>query len=156
MTQLSGPNGGVHDPRAYEPFIRLQPASVGPEQPQDAGSIRIPGGGELSGSAEVARIWLEAMARGEWQGAYNLSSPELEAAATDAAVQSNDPPYELAARFFQQALGGHGFTDGSYSGVEQDPASGADVASFSLVLDNTETVTLQLYVNSELLVSDFR
>jgi len=126
------------------------------EGAQPSRPTRPAAGGAFEGSGDVALAWVQAMADGDWQGAFDLSCPEVQDAATTAAAESDDPPYELGAYFFTHTLGGAGFTQGTLEGVEHSDAGGTDVATFALNLDTGERVPLQVYVDEGLTVCDFR
>ncbi|MCW2635807.1 MAG: hypothetical protein JWQ99_2174 [Blastococcus sp.] len=113
-------------------------------------------GGHFPGSDDVALAWVQAMADGDWQGAFDLSCADVQDAAVTAADESNDPPYELGAYFFEQTLGGAGFTDGSFDSIEYSATTGLDVATFTLRLDSGEPLTLLVYVDETPAVCDFR
>jgi hypothetical protein len=109
-------------------------------------------GGQYAGSGDIAFAWVNSMASGDFQGAFDLTCPTLQQAATDAAA-GGDPAEVLAAYFYGETLGGQGFSDGTFDGVT---ASGdQDVASFSLTLDDGTPFTLLVYVDSSLTVCDF-
>lgn len=110
--------------------------------------------GAFPGSDGVALGWVEAMADGDWQTAYDLSCAEVQDAATTAAA-GGDPAYELGRYFYEQTLGGVGFTEGTFDSIEHDPTTGTDIGVFSLALDNGETFTLLVYVGEDLTVCDF-
>lgn len=110
--------------------------------------------GRYAGSGDVALAWVEAMAQGEFQTAYDLSCAEVQEAAAGAAA-GEDPAWELGTYFFEQTLGGQGFTDGSFDGVSYSEVSDTDVASFTLQLDNGESFLLLVYVEPDGTVCDF-
>jgi hypothetical protein len=125
----------------------------------------LPGGAQLAeptltagnafpGSDGVALAWIEGMAHGDFQAAYDLSCAEVQDAATTAAA-GGDPAYELARYFFEQTLGGVGFTEGTFDSIQYDDTTGTDIAAFTLALDNGESFTLLLYVGEDLTVCDF-
>jgi hypothetical protein len=111
--------------------------------------------GVYAGSGEVARAWVQAMADGDFQTAYALSCGEVQEAATSAGADG-DPAWHLATYFFEQTLGGEGFSEGTLDGVEYSPTSASDVASFTLVLDSGEKFLLQVYVDPDQSVCGFR
>ncbi len=94
------------------------------------------------------------MAAGEFQTAYDLSCPAVRESAA-AAAADGDPAWELATYFFEQTLGGRGFTEGSFDSLEHDAVSGTDVATFTLMLDDGEQFPLLVYVGPDLTVCDF-
>ena len=106
------------------------------------------------GSATAALAWVQAMADGEFQTAYDLSCAEVQASATQAAA-GGDPAWELGTYFFEQTLSGQGFTDGSFDSITYDQASDSDIASFTLQLDDGEEFLLLVYVQSDGTVCDF-
>jgi hypothetical protein len=112
-------------------------------------------GGAFEGSDGVALTWVEGMAQGHFQSAYDLSCAEVQDAAITAAA-GGDPAYELARYFYEQILGGAGFTEGTLDSVQYDDVTGTDIAAFDLALDNGESFTLLLYVREDLRVCDFR
>jgi hypothetical protein len=109
-------------------------------------------GGQYPGSGDVAFAWVNGMASGDFQGAFDLTCPALQQAATDAAA-GGDPAEVLAAYFYGETLGGQGFTDGTFDGVET--SGDQDVASFSLTLEDGSPFLLLVYVDSNLTVCDF-
>jgi hypothetical protein len=110
--------------------------------------------GRYEGSGDVALAWVEAMAQGEFQTAYDLSCAEVQTAAAEAAA-GEDPAWELGTYFFEETLGGQGFTDGSFDSVAYSEASDTDVASFTLQLDNGDEFLLLVYVQPDGTVCDF-
>ena len=114
------------------------------------------GGGQFEGSGDVALAWVQAMADGEFQTAYDLSCAEVQDAATTAATtNTGDPAWELGTYFFEQTLGGGGFTEGTFDSVEYQSASNTDMATFTLQLDDGRSFTLLVYVTPDLTVCDF-
>jgi hypothetical protein len=109
-------------------------------------------GGQYAGSGDVAFAWVQAMASGDFQGAYDLTCPALQQAATDAAA-GGDPAEVLAGYFYSETLGGQGFTDGTFDSVST--SGDQDVAAFSLTLEDGSPFTLLVYVGSDLTVCDF-
>ena len=118
---------------------------------EDAGADR----SRYEGSAAVALAWVQAMAEGEFQAAYDLSCADVQASATAAAAGENDPAWELGTYFFEQTLGGHGFTDGTFDSIDYDEASDSDIASFTLQLDDSAQFLLLVYVRPDGTVCDF-
>ncbi len=110
--------------------------------------------GAFPGSEGVAFAWVDAMADGDWQTAYDLSCAQVQEAATTAAA-GGDPAYELGRYFYEQTLGGVGFTEGTFDSIEFDPTSGTDIGVFTLAMENGETFTLLVYVGEDLTVCDF-
>jgi hypothetical protein len=114
------------------------------------------GGGQFEGSGDVALAWVQAMADGEFQTAYDLSCADVqEAAATASETNTGDPAWELGTYFFEQTLGGVGFTEGTFDSVVHHPDSNTDMATFTLLLDDGQTFTLLVYVTPDLTVCDF-
>ena len=76
-------------------------------------------------------------------------------AAAAAAANTGDPAWELATYFYEQTMGGAGFTEGTFDAVAYQPASNQDMATFALQLDSGEQFTLLVYVGPDLTVCDF-
>ena len=95
------------------------------------------------------------MADGDFEAAFAGSCPEVQQAAMDA-DDGSGPAWTLGTYFFEQTLGGVGFTDGSFDGVVHDAASDSDVATFTLQLDSGEAFVLLVHVGADLTVCDFR
>jgi hypothetical protein len=152
----AGTSTSSSSPESAAPATPSIDAEALPGGAQVAEPPTSPGGALFEGSDGVAMAWVQAMADGNWQGAFDLSCPAVQQAATDAAVASTDPPYELGTYFFEQTLGGAGFSEGTLDGVEHSDASGADVAAFTLQLDSGTSFDLQVYVDETLTVCDFR
>ncbi len=106
------------------------------------------------GSADTALAWVQAMAAGEFQTAYDLSCAEVQTSAA-AAAPGEDPAFSLGTYFFEQTLGGQGFSDGTFDSIIYSEASDTDVASFTLQLDNGEEFLLLVYVQPDQTVCDF-
>jgi hypothetical protein len=113
-----------------------------------------PVGGAFPGSDGVAFTWVDAMADGDWQTAFDLSCQAVQDAATSAAA-GGDPAYELGRYFYEQTLGGVGFTEGTFDSIQYDEVTGTDIGAFTLGLENGETFTLLVYVQEDLTVCDF-
>jgi len=111
-------------------------------------------GGRFEGSDAVALAWVQAMADGEFQTAYDLSCAEVQAAAAGA-DDGSGPEWALATYFFEQTLGGSGFTDGTFDSLEYSAPADSDVATFTLQLDSGEEFPLLVYVDSTPAVCDF-
>jgi hypothetical protein len=111
-------------------------------------------GGAFPGSDGVAFTWVDAMADGDWQTVYDLSCTAVQDAATSAAA-GGDPAYELGRYFYEQTLGGVGFTEGTFDSIQYDEVTGTDIGAFTLRLENGETFTLLVYVQEDLTVCDF-
>jgi hypothetical protein len=143
------------------------PASSAPATSASASAHgKLPGGAQVAdqdtavgqarfdGSDEVALGWLQAMADGDFQAAYDLSCGDVQQSATDAAAGA-DPAWTLGTYFFEQTLSGHGFTDGSFDSIIYSQESDSDIASFTLQLDDGEDFLLLVYVQSDGTVCDF-
>jgi len=114
------------------------------------------GDGQFEGSGDVALSWVQAMADGEFQTAYDMSCAEVQDAAAAASVgNTEDPAWELGSYFFEQTLSGAGFTEGTFDSLTYQEASNQDLASFTLQLDTGDTFTLLVYVGPDLTVCDF-
>jgi hypothetical protein len=114
------------------------------------------GDGQFAGSGDVALGWVQAMADGDFQTAYDLSCAEVQDAADSAATtNTGDPAWELGTYFYEQTLSGVGFTDGTFDSVAYAPESNQDMATFSLQMEDGETFTLLVYVGPDLTVCDF-
>jgi hypothetical protein len=143
-------------------------ASAPPTRPTDAGGL-IGGAtragssdahdagppGRYAGSADVALAWVQAMADGDFEAAFAGSCTEVQQAAVDA-DDGSGPAWALGTYFFEQTLGGVGFTEGTFDGLVHDVASASDVAAFTLHLDSGEDFVLLVYVGPDLTVCDFR
>jgi hypothetical protein len=135
-------------------------ASATPSRAELPGGARVvepeapEGGGNFAGSDDVALAWVQAMADGEFQTAYDLSCADVQASAT-AADDGSGPDWALGTYFFEQTLGGQGFTEGSFDDIQYSPVADSDVATFTLQLDNGESYQLLVYVDSTLAVCDF-
>jgi hypothetical protein len=142
-------------------------ASAAPTRPTEAGGLvggatRAPSSevdagppGRYAGSADVALAWVRAMADGDFETAFASSCPQVQQAAVDA-DDGSGPAWTLGTYFFEQTLGGVGFTEGSFDGLVHDAASASDVATFTLQLDSGEAFVLLVYVGPDLTVCDFR
>jgi hypothetical protein len=105
-------------------------------------------------SADTALAWVQAMAKGEFQTAYDLSCAEVQTAATQAEPGA-DPAWSLGTYFFEQTLGGQGFSDGTFDSIIYSQASDTDVASFTLQMDDGQEFLLLVYVQPDGTVCDF-
>jgi hypothetical protein len=112
-------------------------------------------GNAFPGSDGVALAWVEAMADGDFQTAYDLFCAEVQESAT-AAATGGDPAFELARYFYEQTLGGVGFTHGRFDSIQYDDGTRTDIGAFTLDLENGETFPLLVYVRDDLTVCDFR
>jgi hypothetical protein len=141
------------------------PASSSAEPSRESAVGDLPGGGQVAepsatvggafpGSDGVAFTWVDAMADGDWQTAFDLSCQAVQDAATSAAA-GGDPAYELGRYFYEQTLGGVGFTEGTFDSIQYDEVTGTDIGAFTLGLENGETSTLLVYVQEDLTVCDF-
>lgn len=114
------------------------------------------GGGQFAGSGEVALAWVQALAEGEFQTAYDLSCADVQDAAAAAAVgNTEDPAWELATFFYEQTLGGVGFSSGTFDSLSPAAGSNQDLATFTLQMQDGSTFTLLVYVGQDLTVCDF-
>jgi hypothetical protein len=111
-------------------------------------------GGAFAGSDAVAFSWVDALADGNWQTAYDLSCAEVRDASTVAAA-GGDPAYELGRFFYTQTLGGVGFTGGTFDSITHDPTTNTDMAVFTLAMEDGTSFTLLVYVQPDLTVCDF-
>ena len=111
--------------------------------------------GRYAGSADVALAWVQAMADGDFEAAFASSCPQVQQAVEDA-DDGSGPAWTLGTYFFEQTLGGVGFTEGTFDGLAHDATSASDVATFTLQLDSGEDFLLLVYVGSDLTVCDFR
>jgi hypothetical protein len=169
---LGGGDGGTEERAAAStassaPTTSSAPATSSSAEPTDESSLGdLPGGAQVAeptvqaagnafaGSDEVALAWVDALADGDWQTAYDLSCAEVQTAATSAAA-GGDPAYELGRYFYEQTLGGVGFTEGTFDSIQYDDTTGTDIGAFTLALENGETFTLLVYVQPDLTVCDF-
>jgi hypothetical protein len=117
--------------------------------PADEGSAR------FDGSGEVAQQWIDALAAGDHQAAFDLSCAEVQAAAT-ASAPDGDGASSLGDYVFQQVLGVDGVRTATLDGVRYDAPSDTDVARFTLVAEDGSTHPLAVYVISDGTVCDFR
>ena len=141
------------------------PATASPTPSRQNDATELPGGarvaepaqapaGRFANSGDVALAWVQAMADGEFQTAYDLSCADVQSS-SDAAAAGDDPAWTLATYFYEVTLGGEGFSGGSFDGVEYSEVSDSDVASFTLQLDNGENFLLLVYVDADGAVCDF-
>jgi hypothetical protein len=112
------------------------------------------GRAKFAGSDQVALTWVQAMADGHYQSAYDLSCADVQQSATDAAA-GGDPARELGTYFFEQTLSGQGFTDGSFDSIIYNRDTDSDIASFTLQLENGQEFVLLVYVQGDGTVCDF-
>ena len=118
------------------------------EEDASVGQARFPG------SADTALAWVQAMADGDFQTAYDLSCAAVQQSATDAAAEDG-PAWALGTYFFEHTLGGRGFTDGTFDSLIYNSQSDSDVASFTLWLEDGEEFLLLVYVQADGRVCDF-
>lgn len=168
LVLLLGGGDGDPEERADASTTTSAPATSSSAEPTEENSLGdLPGGAQVAepeptavvgnafpGSDEVALAWVSALADGEWQTAYDLSCTAVRDSAAGAAA-GGDPAYELGRYFYEQTLGGVGFTDGTFDSIQFDPASGSDVGAFTLAMEDGETFTLLVYVQEDLTVCDF-
>ncbi len=156
MTQPPGPYGDAFDTPRYEPtsygpyaqpgqYAQPNPYGPPPQPPRPRKKNLLPwlivGGAVLLSGIGIMLVVLFTCTAGQ------------DAATTAAA--GGDPAYELGRYFYEQVLGGVGFTGGTFDSIEHDPATGADVGVFSLDLEDGNTFTLLVYVQEDLTVCDF-
>jgi hypothetical protein len=114
------------------------------------------GAGQFSGSEDVALGWMNAMLSRDFDTAFSLTCSTLQQVANENAPTAGvSPPELLGAAFFQDALGGQGFTDGTFDTLEYDPSNDVDVGTFSLVLEDGSSAQVQLWVQSDLTVCNW-
>ncbi|WP_170852430.1 hypothetical protein [Blastococcus sp. DSM 46786] len=111
--------------------------------------------GELLGPGTVALTWVEAIGRGDFQTAYDLSCSEVQEGASAAAAADEDSAQVLGDYFQSVTLGGQGFTSGTFDGIEHQAESVTDMASFTLELDDGEPFLLLVHVDADRTVCDF-
>ncbi|RBY84850.1 hypothetical protein [Blastococcus sp. TF02A-30] len=112
-------------------------------------------GAAYAGSGEVAFAWVQALATGDFETAYDLSCADVRIAATSAA-EGGDPAWELATYFYEQTLDGVGFQSGTFTSLEHQPGSATDRAVFDLQMDDGTVFPLWVDVGPDLTVCDFR
>jgi hypothetical protein len=166
LVLLLGGRGSGPEERAAAPTTSSAPVTASSAEPsRESAQGDLPGGAQVAepaqaagnafpGSDEVALTWVDALADGDWQTAYDLSCAEVQTAATSAAA-GGDPAYELGRYFYEQTLGGVGFTEGTFDSIQFDGTTGTDIGAFTLALENGETFTLLVYVQPDLTVCDF-
>ena len=139
--------------------------SAAPSSASASAHGQLPGGAQVAdqdtggrarfaGSDQVALAWVQAMADGDFQTAYDLSCADVQQAATDAAA-GEDPASTLGTYFFEQTLSGQEFSDGTFDSIIYNQDADSDIASFTLQLDNGEEFLLLVYVQSDGTVCDF-
>lgn len=112
------------------------------------------GQARFEGSDQVALRWVQAMADGDYQTAYDLSCAEIQQPAIDAS-DGGHPASALGSSFFQQTLGGQGFSEGSFDSIIYNRDADSDIASFTLQLDDGQEFLLLVYVQGDGTVCDF-
>jgi hypothetical protein len=126
---------------------------------------QLPGGAQLAdrntggrarfdGSDRVALSWVQAMADGDFQTAYDLSCADVRRSAVDAAA-GGDPAQELGSYFFQKTLSGRAIGGGSFDSIIYNQDADSDIASFTLQLTTGEEFLLLVYVQGDGTVCDF-
>jgi hypothetical protein len=111
---------------------------------------------QFSGSEDVALGWMNAMLERDFDTAFSLTCSTLQQVAQENAPTAGvSPPELLGAAFFQDALGGQGFTDGTFDTLEYDSTNNVDVGTFSLVLEDGSSATVQLWVDSSVTVCNW-
>jgi hypothetical protein len=158
---LRGDHRGATDAAAP-----TRPASSGPATSASASPHgELPGGAQVAdqdtggqarfpGSDQVALDWVQAMADGDFQTAYDLSCADVQQSATDAAAGA-DPASTLGSYFFDHTLSGQGFAEGSFDSIIYNSEADSDIASFTLQLDDGQEFLLLVYVQSDGTVCDF-
>ena len=138
--------------------------STTPTPPRTHGGL--PGGAQVAeedtatgqarfpGSAGTALAWVQAMADGDFQTAYELSCAAVQQSAA-AADDGSGPAWALGTYFYEHTLGGQGITDGSFDSLIYASESDSDIASFTLQLDSGEEFLLLVYVQADGRVCDF-
>ncbi|MGY1803906.1 hypothetical protein ACI78T_11565 [Blastococcus sp. SYSU D00922] len=167
LVLLLGGGDSGSDEQAAASSTSSAPATTSSAEPSRESSLGdLPGGAQVAdeptvapgnaypGSDEVALAWVDALADGDWQTAYDLSCTAVRDSATSAAA-GGDPAYELGRYFYEQTLGGVGFTEGTFDSIQFDPATGSDIGAFTLAMEDGETFTLLVYVQQDLTVCDF-
>ena len=157
---------GDATPRQDAAPATAPPSSAAESSPSRSGHAGLPGGAQVAdedsgvgqarfdGSGDVALAWVQALADGDFRTAYDLSCADVQQSATDAAV-GEDPAWTLGSYFFEQTLGGRGFTDGSFDSLIYSSESDSDIGSFTLRLDDGEEFVLLVYVQADGKVCDF-
>ncbi|TQN43836.1 hypothetical protein FHU33_3304 [Blastococcus colisei] len=162
---FTGRDSGNENPAAAQSSSSAPAASSPADASEEPARGDLPGGAQMAeptavaanafpGSDEVALAWVDALADGQWQTAFDLSCTEVQDASISAAA-GGDPAYELGRYFYTQVLGGVGFTEGTFDSIRYDELTGADVGTFTLAMENGETFTLLVYVTDDLTVCDF-
>lgn len=162
---LTGDDDGTPAAATARPADSSTSAPAPPPPTRDTGGVAggaVPTGSadagseaRYAGSEEVALAWVQAIADGDFEAAFASSCPEVQQAAVDA-DDGSGPAWALGTYFFEQTLGGVGFTEGSFDSLVHDAASASDVADFTLQMDGGEVFTLLVYVGPDLTVCDFR
>ena len=157
---LRGDHRGATD-AAAAPTRPAGPATSASASPHG----ELPGGAQVAdqetggqarfpGSDQVALGWVQAMADGDFQTAYDHSCADVQQSATDAAAGA-DPASTLGSYFFDRTLSGQGFTEGSFDSIIYNSEADSDIASFTLQLDDGQEFLLLVYVQSDGTVCDF-
>ncbi|WP_456599128.1 hypothetical protein [Blastococcus sp. SYSU DS0616] len=151
------PAGGTSGPATQPSRSPSAPLGGTGQLPGGArGAEPVPGQeGRYAGSGDVALAWVEAMGKGDFQNAFDLSCVEVQEGAVDAAAGGN-PAQVLGDYFYRVTLGGQGFTSGTFDGVEHQAGSATDMASFTLELDDGEPFLLLVHVGADGTACDFR
>jgi hypothetical protein len=111
---------------------------------------------QFPGSEELALSWMNAMLSRDFPAAYELTCADLRALADQNAPEAGlTPPEVIGAAFYDSTIGGQGFTDGTLDALEYDPTHDVDVGTFTLILDDGTTATVQLWVGSDLTVCNW-
>jgi hypothetical protein len=134
-------------------------ASNPPSNPGGSMNDDSPSGGgtcEYDGCQDVANAWLSALLQGDADTAFSLSCADLQNAATSGSQSTDLTPAEyLATYFYQETLGGQGFTDGVFTDITFDSSSGYDLVSADLTLEDGSTQSVTVAVDADLTVCDW-
>jgi hypothetical protein len=157
LTRDDGPSG-------TQAAASTAPTSASASASRESAAAELPGGARVvepssssarfPGSEQVALTWVQAMADGDFETAYELSCADVQASAA-AVDDGSGPAWALGTYFYEQTLGGNGFTEGSFDSIQYSAAADSDVGSFTLQLDSGEAYTLLVYVDSSQKVCDF-
>ncbi|RFU20664.1 hypothetical protein [Geodermatophilus marinus] len=122
-----------------------------PQVPSGGGSTE-----QFPGSVQLAFDWMVGMADVDPAAVWALTCPELQQAAAEGAAGTDLTPQDYLVGFFITAtLGGATIVDGNAVEVRYDAANAVDVVTFDLQLDSGSTQSVQVWVDSRLLVCNF-
>ena len=135
------------------------PSASAPARGELPGGARVAdqdtgGQARFDGSDQVALSWVQAMADGDFQTAYDLSCADVQQSAI-AADDGSGPAWTLGSYFFEQTLSGQGFSEGTFDSIIYNSDADSDIASFTLQLDDGEEFLLLVYVQGDGTVCDF-